>query len=82
MELIHNGLQRWSNELSTPEKTVEPYLVEIDFSDIADPGRRQYFNQIPTSFTLTGEQADDLIAAGRELLVGNPEFQRFIADLQ
>lgn len=81
MELMYNSLKRWSGELSTPEKPVEPYLVEIDFNDIMDTGRRQYFNQIPTSFTLTEEQADDLIAAGRELLLGNTEFKRFIQDL-
>ena len=43
--------------------------------------RRLYFNQIPTNFSLTDEQVDDLIAAGRELLINNTEFQRFIKDL-
>lgn len=81
LELLHNSLQRWSAELATPDKPVEPYFVELDFNRIPDAERRQYFNQIPTSFSLTGEQVDDLIAAGRELLLGSPEFQRFLGDL-
>ena len=81
MELLHNSLKRWSSELSTPEKPVESYFVEIDFSSIPEAERRQYFNQIPTNYSLTGAQVDDLIAVSRELLVGNTEFQRFIRDL-
>jgi len=81
IELMHNSIKRWSAELTTPEKPVEPYFVEIDFNSISQPGRRKYFNQIPTSYSLNDEQVDDLIAAGRELLLGNAEFQRFITDL-
>jgi NTE family protein len=81
LELMHNSIRRWSAELATPEKPVVPYFVEIDFNSIAQPERRQYFNQIPTSFTLNDEQVDNLMAVGRELLLNNAEFQRFIQDL-
>lgn len=50
------------------------------FRDIA-PERRKFFHRIPTSFTLTDEQVDQLIAAGGELLRSNPEFRRLLADL-
>jgi NTE family protein len=78
---MHNSIRRWSSELATPEKPVDSYFVEIDFNSIPEAERRLYFNQIPTNFSLTEAQVDDLIAAGRELLVGNTEFQRFIKDL-
>ena len=81
MELMHNSIRRWSSELSTPEQSVDSYFVEIDFSGLLEVERRLYFNQIPTNYSLTEEQVDDLIAAGRELLVSNTEFQRFIKDL-
>jgi NTE family protein len=81
MELLHNSIKRWSAELATPEKPVEPYFVEIDFNRIPQSERRLYFNQIPTSFSLSEEQVDDLIGVGRELLLSNTEFQRFIKDL-
>ena len=81
MELLHDSIRRWSSELSTPEQVVDSYFVEIDFNGFPQAERRLYFNQIPTNFSLTGKQVDDLIAAGRELLVNNTEFQRFIRDL-
>lgn len=81
MELMQNSIKRWSSELATPEKPVEPYFVKIDFNSIPEADKRLYFNQIPTNYSLTDEQVDDLIAAGRDLLLGNAEFQRFIKDL-
>jgi len=81
MELMHNSIRRWAAELATPDKPVESYFVEIDFNSIAQPERRHYLNQIPTNYSLTEEQVDDLVAAGRELLFSNTEFQRFIRDL-
>jgi NTE family protein len=53
----------------------------LDFNGIEDPNQREFLNQIPTSFSLTDEQVDALIAAGGELLRGNPEFRRLLADL-
>jgi hypothetical protein len=37
--------------------------------------RRKFFNSIPTSFALTDEQVNRLIAVGAEPVRGNPEFQ-------
>ncbi|TCJ11671.1 patatin-like phospholipase family protein [Parasulfuritortus cantonensis] len=81
LELVQDGLRRWSAALSTPQRPVSAYLVDVGFDSIATPARRQFFNDIPTSFTLTAEQVDALIAAGRELLRGNAEYRRFLADL-
>jgi NTE family protein len=81
MELMHDSIRRWSSELSTPEQAVESYFVELDFNHLPEAERRLYFNQIPTNFSLTEEQVDNLITAGRELLVNNTEFQRFIMDI-
>jgi len=39
------------------------------------------FNIMPTSFVLSDQQVDALIAAGSELLQGNAEFRRFLADV-
>ena len=35
-----------------------------------------------TSFSLTDEQVDKLVAASRELLRNKPDFQRFLAGLR
>ncbi len=80
LELLHNSVERWSAELSTPDAPVEPYFVEIDFKRLGDPQREAFFNQIPTRLSLQPSQIDSLIEVGRELLQNNGEFQRFIAD--
>ena len=50
--------------------------------DIVQPEDQRFFNQIPTSFSLSEEQVDRLIEAGRELLRNNPDFQRLLTDLE
>ena len=42
---------------------------------------RRFFNRIPTSFSLSKEQVDRLIEAGRELLRNNPDYQRLLTEL-
>ena len=81
IELMKESVTRWAKELSTPERPVTPYFIRIGFRDIQNPETRGFFNQIPISFSLSGEQVDRLIAAGRELLRNNPDFQQFVADL-
>lgn len=81
LELVQDSLKRWSADLSTPERPVAAYFVELGFSGIAAPARRQFFNSIPTSFTLKRDQVDALIAAGHDLLRDNPDYQRFVKDL-
>jgi NTE family protein len=81
LELMKQSVTRWAKELSTPQRPVTPYFIQIGFGDIKDPEAKQFFNQIPTTFSLTEEQVDRLIAAGGELLRNNPEYQRFLADL-
>lgn len=81
LELMSDAVNRWAHELSTPKKKVTPYFIQLGFRDFKEPKKRNFFNRIPTSFTLSGEQVDRLIAAGRQLLRNNPDFQRFVADL-
>lgn len=81
LELFKNSMHRWSAELSTTENTVEPYFIEINFKSIPQAKRRLFFNQIPVSLALKKTQVDDLIKVGRELLLSNPEYQRFMQDI-
>jgi NTE family protein len=81
LELIEESINRWAKELSTPDRAVTPYLIQISFKDLEAANSREFFNQIPTSFSLSDEQVDRLIAAGRELLRNNADFQRFLSDL-
>jgi len=80
IELMKQSLAKWAKALSTPERPVTPYFIQLSFRDLA-PERRTSFNQIPTRFALNNEQVDRLIAVGGELLRANPEFQRLLADI-
>ena len=81
LEVLNQGMARWTTALSTPDRPVTPYFVQLGFVDILQPEARQFFNRIPTSFSLSEEQVDRLIEAGHELLRNNPDYQRLLADL-
>jgi len=80
IELAKARLRESAQLLSTPERPIRTYFVLLSFRDVP-PERRRFFNVIPTSFALGDEQVDALIAAGSELLHGNAEFRRFLADV-
>jgi NTE family protein len=75
-------LERWTRELSTPERPLSSYFIRLSFEDVSDSTLRRLLNEIPTSFALGAEQVDQLIATGRELLRNNAEFKRLLASLQ
>jgi NTE family protein len=82
LELMEQILARWAEELSTPERPVVPYFITLGFREIEQHKKRLFFNQIPTSFSLTDVQVDRLIEAGRKALHADPEFNRLLADLE
>ena len=80
LEQFATAMQRWSEELSDEHSQVSHYLVRIDFNSIPQQERRLFFNQIPVSLTLSQQEVNELIRAGRELLLDNAVFQRFVDD--
>jgi NTE family protein len=81
LELMKKSTKRWARDLSTPGRPVAPYFIQVGFRDVRQPELLRFFNQVPTSFALSDEQVDKLIAAGRGLLRNNTDFQRFLAGL-
>lgn len=82
VQQMYQSLARWTGELSTPVRPVTPYFIRLSFVDVPDPPLRRFLNEIPTSFALSTEQVDRLIATGRQLLRDNPEFKRLLASLR
>ena len=82
LQQMQQSLERWSRQLSTPERPVSPYFIKLSFEEVPEGPLRSYLNEIPTSFALGNEQVDRLIATGRELLRNNAEFRRLLAGLQ
>jgi NTE family protein len=80
LELIENSIYDWQDVLAKEGKTMTPYMVDISFEGVP-PEVRTYFNKVPTSFSLSDEEVDKLIAAGRQLLREHPVFQQLLADL-
>lgn len=72
-------LAAWARAVSTPQRPVSPHLIQLSFSDVPDSEGRRFFQTLPTSFSLTNEQVDKLIAVGGQLLRSNPDFRRFMA---
>jgi NTE family protein len=61
-------------------KGVDFHFVEVNFSEHPDPAERDYLKRLPTSFVLTDEAVDRLIAAGRLVLRNNDEYQRLLSE--
>jgi len=58
------------------------HFAEVNFSAIEDEAERDYLKRLPTSFRLSDEAVDRLIAAGRNVLRNNPQFQQLVAGSQ
>ena len=80
-EIMKNSIERWAEEISEPDRQVTPYYIQVEFHDIKPESLIPFFNAIPTSFTLTDEQNDKLIQAGRDLLRNHPVYQQLVRDL-
>jgi len=81
LQQMQQSVEAWAKQLSTPERTVSPYFIRLSFESVPDGPLRRFLNEIPTSFVLSDEQVDQLIATGRSLLRENPDFQRLVASL-
>ena len=81
LELVEGQLTNWANSLSTPERPVTSYMIQVSFEDVQQPTLKAFLNKIPTSFSLTDEQVDTLISSARSLLRDDPEFKKLLADL-
>ena len=82
VELLKDKLQQWSKQLSTPQNQVKPYFIKFGFKDLKSAEERKFFNTIPTSFSLSHEQVDRLIEAGRQLIRAHSGYQLLLKDLQ
>lgn len=67
-------------EIEAPHK-VELYPVQVAFEFIESDEERRFFKNLPTSFELPPETIDGLRAIGRELLGQDPEYRRFLLDV-
>jgi NTE family protein len=69
-----------SNDISCSD--IEFYVVEVNFDALRDEEDRDYFNKIPTSYTLPTETVGKLREVAGRLLNESLDYQRLLRDLE
>lgn len=80
-DLFKESMDAWSQSLSTPEQIVRPHFIQLHFGQLPTTQLKAQFNMIPTSLTLTKEEINMLIAAGKQLLIDNIDFQLLLREI-
>jgi NTE family protein len=79
--LIKENLRSMAQVLSTPEQPVSTHFIDVSIQNEEKPDILEFLNNIPTSFSLSDAQVDQLIESGRVILRNNPEFRNLVKDL-
>jgi NTE family protein len=74
-------LGRLGREARDKGLPMQTFLVDVSFENFPDEQDRRYFKRIPTSFKLSDHQVDELIWAGRELLLQSADYKRLVESL-
>ena len=81
LKLFESKLNEWAISVSTGERKVTPHFVKLSLKDLTDKTEMEYFNNIPTSLSLSKEQADRLIKKAGQLLAENNTFKDFLRSI-
>jgi len=86
--LLSDTAQAWRNELRRSDVADDPFtpdakihVINVNLRDAPDLVRRRALLQVPTSFSIAPKDVDDLIEAGRKVLLASPEFHALLKSL-
>jgi NTE family protein len=65
--------------LSTPDRPVHSELIEVSFDKVSDPAERAGLRKIETSFRLSDQKVDSLLAAARGVVRDSPALSRALS---
>lgn len=82
LELIRESLDDWQRSGVPGTARPQVHLINVDFTQLADPVERNYFNRVPTRFQLHPEMVDRLVDIGGRLLRESPDFRALRAALE
>lgn len=71
---VRQVLSEWKAEMTSLGKPVDYDLIHLSFDDLGSK-QSAYFNSVPTSFALSKENVDHLIASGSKLVYENASFR-------
>jgi NTE family protein len=80
MEIVRNGFEKWTDELITAGHPVTFDFVEVSFAGVQNEDDRNRLFDIGTSFNLSDEEVDLLIASARKVLGQSTAFQDFLTE--
>jgi NTE family protein len=80
-EILHDYVLRHDATMGASVPAIEAFLIDVAFDAIADPAERRYFTDLPTTFSLSGDQVDRLREIGGKLLRESPEYKRLLCSL-
>ncbi len=75
LALTQQAVRTMGETLSREGRPVTAHFVEVSFDLAPTEEERSYLKRLPTSFKLSDEQVDHLIAAGRTILRDSPDYQ-------
>jgi NTE family protein len=85
LELFREVMARLSRERTGPGDSqplpITPYVIELQFNQLANESDRRFFNSVPTSLQLPSKTVDRLRQLAASQLADNAEFRRLIRDL-
>jgi NTE family protein len=79
--LVKENLRSMAEVLSTPEQPVKTHFIDVSIQDEEKQDILEFLNNVPSSFSLSDDQVDQLILSGRTILRNNPEFKKLVEDL-
>ena len=79
--MVKENLRSMAQVLSTPEQPVKTHFINVSIQDEKKPDILEFLNKVPTNFSLSDEQVDQLIESGRVILRNNPEFKNLVKEL-
>jgi NTE family protein len=87
--LLSDTVQAWRRELGqeavdgkdpfAPDAQI--HLVNVNLRDVPELTERRTLLQVPTAFSISPGEVDQLVAAGRKVLLQSPQFQKLLRSL-
>lgn len=80
LQVVESLVQQRTERAMPDPNDVKATLIEVSFSQIADPAEQAYFNTLATSFSLPDEAVDRLRDAGAKILRNSAGYLELIKE--
>ena len=81
VELLRRYAEGWSQDMSKRGSLLDFYIIEVGFDALSDEEERRYFQNIPTTLSLSEDAVDRLREVARRILYASKPFRKLIHDL-